>query len=158
MAQDELNFDDQGIAPQGWREWWLTIQALFWLIIIDWAVKRFGFGRTTRALARYLQKAERVTSPPRLPVVWRWAGVMLFANRRIKLHPVACLAESMMLWFLLRRRGAPAHLLVGVRTLTGFESHAWVTYQGRVLNDFEDAIAIYTPLDLPLLRPKRETS
>ena len=150
MAQDELYFGDRGIPPRGWRESWLAAQTLFWLTLIDWALRRFGFQRTARALARHSRLAERTSAPP-LPVVWRWAGVMVFANRRVKLHPTACLAESMTVWFLLRRRGADAQLQVGVRTLTGFESHAWVTYQGVTLNDFEDAVAIYTPLSLDFL-------
>jgi len=143
-------FDSQGMSPRTWGERWLVLPTLFWLTLIDWALRRFGFQRTARALARHSRLAERTSAPP-LPVVWRWAGVMVFANRRVKLHPAACLAESMTLWFLLRRRGADARLQVGVRTLTGFESHAWVTYQGVTLNDFEDAVAIYTPLPLDFL-------
>ncbi len=150
MAQDDFYFGGRGISPQEWRESWLAAQTLFWLILIDWALRRFGFRRTARALARHSLQAEWTSAPP-LPMVWRWAGVMVFANRRIKLHPAACLAESMTMWFLLRRRGADARLQIGVRTLTGFESHAWVTYQGVTLNDFEDAVAIYTSLPLDFL-------
>ena len=152
-TQDDRAFDSRGVPPQTWGERWLVLQTLLWLSAIDWAARRFGFRRTVRALASHSHDAAEDAQGPPLDQVWRWASVMIFANRRVKLHPVACLAESMTLWFLLRRRGAPVRLQVGVRTLTRFESHAWVMYQGVTLNDFEDAVAIYTPLDLASLQP-----
>lgn len=158
MLQDDLVFSHQGTSPQTWEERWLALQTLFWLSIIDWTVRHFGFRRTVLALARASRKADESTQAPPLAQVWRWASVMIFANRRVTLHPAACLTESMTLWFLLRRRGSPVRLQVGVRTLTQFESHAWITYQGVILNDFEDAVKVFTPLDLAFLWSERETA
>lgn len=49
-----------------------------------------------------------------------------------------CLARSLALWWLLRRRGIVAYLQLGVRTRQGhLDAHAWVTHEGRVLADSE---------------------
>jgi len=59
------------------------------------------------------------------------------------------MAESLTLWWLLARRGIKAEFRIGVRTLTGvFESHAWVEYDGHVLNEVEHAGKIFTVFDL----------
>ena len=50
-----------------------------------------------------------------------------------------CLSRSMMLWWLLRRRGVATELRIGVRKRDGlFEAHAWVELDGWVLNDAPD--------------------
>jgi hypothetical protein len=47
-----------------------------------------------------------------------------------------CLEQSMVLWFLLKRRQLPAELQIGGRrTSAGFEAHAWVELEGNVIND-----------------------
>lgn len=47
-----------------------------------------------------------------------------------------CLRKSLVLWFLLRRRGVISELRIGVRRENAtFQAHAWVEYQGIVLND-----------------------
>ena len=47
-----------------------------------------------------------------------------------------CLSRSLTLWWLLRRRGIPVHLCIGVRKPAGaLEAHAWVEHGDEVLND-----------------------
>jgi Transglutaminase-like superfamily len=47
-----------------------------------------------------------------------------------------CLERSLVLWWLLARRGVPAELRIGARNQAGsFEAHAWVESEGAVLND-----------------------
>jgi hypothetical protein len=46
-----------------------------------------------------------------------------------------CLEQSLVLCWLLRRRGIPADLLMGARKdANRFEAHAWVEFRGTVLN------------------------
>ncbi len=47
-----------------------------------------------------------------------------------------CLRKSLVLWYLLRFNGIDSNICLGVRKFEGiFEAHAWVEYQGFVLND-----------------------
>lgn len=52
-----------------------------------------------------------------------------------------CLQRSLVLWWLLRRRGIDSEVRIGVRRSRGKEGldfHAWVEHDGRVLNDASD--------------------
>ena len=50
-----------------------------------------------------------------------------------------CLKKSLVLWILLRDRGIMSEIRIGVeRESTTFAAHAWVEYQGMVLNDSDD--------------------
>ncbi len=55
-----------------------------------------------------------------------------------------CLEQSLALLVLLRRRGLPAQLRVGVRSLP-FAAHAWVELAGRPVNEPEDFVTQLTP-------------
>ena len=84
----------------------------------------------------------------------RIAEIVTLTNRDFSFYQAPCLAESLTLWGLLRCKGIPADLLLGVRTITGpFESHAWVEYEGIVLNDTEKVGKIYEPFDLNVMNP-----
>ena len=85
----------------------------------------------------------------------RIAAVVRKTNRWYAPFVGTCMAESLALWYLLRRRHIDAVFRLGVRTLTGrFESHAWVEYAGIVLNDAQNVAAIYEPFDLSGLHPE----
>ena len=50
-----------------------------------------------------------------------------------------CLKKSLVLWSLLRQQGIYSEVKIGVRRDEGkFEAHAWVEYEGKVLNDLRD--------------------
>jgi hypothetical protein len=50
-----------------------------------------------------------------------------------------CLKKSLVLWGLLRRQGIESELRIGVQKEAGnFAAHAWVEYDGFVLNDTQD--------------------
>jgi transglutaminase superfamily protein len=44
-----------------------------------------------------------------------------------------CLARSLVLTRLLARRGIPATLVIGARTVPDFLAHAWVEHEGRAV-------------------------
>ena len=57
-----------------------------------------------------------------------------------------CLSQSLALTRMLRRRGIAPELCVGVRsTKPHFDAHAWVEFEGRVLNDSQDVHTRFTP-------------
>ena len=48
----------------------------------------------------------------------------------------SCLAQSLTIWWLLRRQRISAELRIGVRKQQGrLEAHAWIEHRSRVLND-----------------------
>ena len=52
------------------------------------------------------------------------------------LYRMPCLEQSLVLFRILRRRGIPAELRIGVRKVSGgLNAHAWVEHDGRLLLD-----------------------
>ncbi|HMI53307.1 MAG TPA: lasso peptide biosynthesis B2 protein [Candidatus Saccharimonadales bacterium] len=75
------------------------------------------------------------------------------ATARRFFFSTSCLEQSLVIWFLLRRRGAPAVLRFGGRKEGGrFEAHAWVESEGVVLNDdgaVRQNFVPFSPLEEP---------
>ena len=62
-----------------------------------------------------------------------------------------CLEQSLVLWWLLRRRGISAELRIGARKeFERFEAHAWVEVDAAVLNDASAEHLHFTPFDGPI--------
>lgn len=62
-----------------------------------------------------------------------------------------CLEQSMVLWWLLRRRQIAAELRIGARKQEGqFEAHAWVEYAGAMVGDLGVDHLHYSPFDGPI--------
>jgi hypothetical protein len=85
----------------------------------------------------------------------RLARFVEIASRHGLWRPT-CLARSLVLCSLLRRRGLPAQLRIGVsKEKDGLRGHAWVELAGRVINDratIVDDYAVYR--DLGRLPPR----
>ena len=68
-----------------------------------------------------------------------------------RLHPVpsSCLPRTVVLWSLLQRRGIGADVRIGVRynTQGQFESHAWLEWNGEVLNDAANVASQFLPFN-----------
>jgi hypothetical protein len=56
-----------------------------------------------------------------------------------------CLVRSLALFSVLRNRDIAAQFVIGVRTQP-FAAHAWVQYDGTVLNDGVEQVSCYTPI------------
>ena len=77
---------------------------------------------------------------------------MVAVAARCGLYRANCLPQSLVLWWLLRRRGIIADFRIGARMTTGrFEAHAWVEWRGVVLNDGADVRQRFAAFDLPPL-------
>lgn len=124
-------------------EWWLAGESLILMPLLALALKLVSFRRLLAIL--------RALSPIRQPALSpaRVAEAKLIRLRRARqaagiVNGVAargpyranCLKRSLALWWLLRRRGIDSELRIGVRkSETGFEAHAWIEYDGQVIND-----------------------
>jgi hypothetical protein len=66
-------------------------------------------------------------------------------------HPLrsSCLPRTIVLWSLLRRRGIDTNIRIGVRgdTEAKFQAHAWLEWNGEVLNDAAEIGNQYLPLN-----------
>lgn len=72
------------------------------------------------------------------------------AGREYSLYPADCLVRSLVLAWLLRRRGIAAEFRLGARTLTGrFEAHAWVEHGGVPLGEDADVARIFDAFEYP---------
>lgn len=58
-----------------------------------------------------------------------------------------CLQQSLCLWWLLNRQGIKTQLRIGMQQEQNqIKGHAWVEYEGAVLNDEPDVPNRYTPI------------
>lgn len=98
----------------------------------------FGFRRTAQWVERSARKSPGTAAP--VPVVVEEGVIALSRVRRYTPWTGRCLARSLSLWWILRRRSVAASLHLGVRVVDGkVDAHAWVVHEGRVLAD-SDAV------------------
>jgi hypothetical protein len=69
-----------------------------------------------------------------------------------------CLEQSLVLWWLLRRRGIAADVRIGARKEGNcFEAHAWVEINGAVLNDTGEDHLHFVPFEGPITPMETQT-
>lgn len=113
---------------------------------------RRGIGAAT-ALAERLGGSSPLGAGSRYDVhrARRIAGGVHLAAR-VPPVDVVCLPRSLTLWCLLRRRGIPASLLIGVGDATGaFGAHAWVRVHDADVGEDPAQIAQYAAFADPVL-------
>lgn len=118
----------------------LLVRAALLVLVVSWGLRLLGFRRYWQILNRHA----RATSPANerrtdsAELVTGTSRMVEIASRNLIPRP-NCLARSMGLWSLLRRRGVPVDLQIGVRKVAdNLEAHSWVSLEGRILNDTGD--------------------
>lgn len=110
----------------------------FGLPAIAASVRLFGYVRTRRWLERQSRvTAPRSPTPGDLDAAENLARLAAIAGRR---GPVTatCLRQSLLVYWLLRRRGLAPEFKIGVRKQgTVVDAHAWVELDGRALAAME---------------------
>jgi hypothetical protein len=112
---------------------------LFWLGLHMLGLARFQawLNRRSKSLAGDMSLYE----------IHTLAELVGIAARRTPL-PATCLTRSLLLDWLLHRRGVPSRLRIGVRFTRGLlKAHAWVEFQGIPVNDKLDVASRFTPFD-----------
>jgi hypothetical protein len=112
----------------------LLVSALC-LPLIWVALRTMGLGRVQSRL-----QSARTTAAPRLALDEALAlGNLVNMAARHSWFPATCLSRSLLLQWLLRRRGVESRLRIGVRSPAGaLEAHAWVECEGVPINDDAD--------------------
>ena len=130
-----------------WPERRLLLQAML-LLPLFWAgLRALGLSRVHLWVARSAvpgNSSRPDLEPARIGALINVAGAHL---------PVSstCLTRSLLLTWLLGRRGVHGELRIGVRMIEGgIESHAWVEHEGRPVNDTPGVLERFAVFDHPL--------
>jgi hypothetical protein len=124
----------------------IFLRALILPLLVTTSLKTVGFRRTQAWLARKNDGAFAASAERTRAEVWRTADLVR-AARKWHIVRSTCLSYSLVLWRLLRRQGIDSDVRIGVRRgMSGeVEAHAWIEWNGEVLNDCADVAAHYVP-------------
>jgi hypothetical protein len=125
----------------------IFLRAALLFPVITVSLRLRGF----RATQRWLQS--RLGKPAAAPLSADAASAqihmvsrMVLAAARHSFFAATCLERSLVLWWLLARRGVATQLRIGVRKAgEKFEAHAWVERNGVAIAEPEAAHLHYTP-------------
>ena len=128
----------------------LFLECLVLLPLLALAIGLFGFAATQRCLSRFVGvRSISRANPDSATAV---AARMVSAAARYGPWRANCLQRSLLLWWLLRRRGIASDLRIGVRRADGiFQAHAWVDCGGKVLNDSHAVGERFAAFDHPII-------
>ncbi|HWW87528.1 MAG TPA: lasso peptide biosynthesis B2 protein [Vicinamibacterales bacterium] len=115
----------------------------FRILALKAALASVGFERTIGWIRRRVEDIPMDASTP-IEHVRRLEAVVAMAAA---LYPgrARCLEQSLVLYYVLRRRGVPVTYCQGVLPHP-FSAHAWIEYLGEVVNDVPDHAEQYTRL------------
>ncbi|MGA8023805.1 MAG: lasso peptide biosynthesis B2 protein [Candidatus Acidiferrales bacterium] len=132
----------------------IVLEAAGGLLATWLGLRLIGFRRWERVLAIFAPPANATAlAPPALEQesALSIARLQAAAARNVLFEP-NCLEQSLVLWWLLRRRGIAADLRIGARKDSDrFEAHAWVEFGSQVLNDAGAEHRHFVPFEQPIL-------
>ena len=109
----------------------------FLILLAKVAISVFSFGHTVRWIYRRIQRI-----PERASVDWEGVKATEHAiAMTAALYPgrARCLEQSLVLYYVLGRQGVRAEFKMGIQPFP-FVAHAWIEYQGQLLNDVEEHV------------------
>ncbi|HET6145786.1 MAG TPA: lasso peptide biosynthesis B2 protein [Candidatus Acidoferrales bacterium] len=132
----------------------LILRAALMLPVTQFGLRAFGFQRWKELIEKYSlsvsDSQQRLSAGAQREAALR----AMRAVRSAELHGLTkpnCLERSMTLWWMLRREGIKGELHIGARHQAGkFEAHAWVEFDGAVLNDAPEVQQHYARFDAPI--------
>lgn len=122
----------------------LRVAALLHLTSLS--LRLLGYERTRALHARLAGHGPVHTRDP-WPDIHCYGPLITDLGTRGRIRAL-CLARSLALQTILRRRGIATHLCFGVTAPRDFQAHAWLEIDGRPINDSENVAARYRPLDI----------
>ena len=114
----------------------MTIQVLFVFVLLDAGLRVMGFPRVFR-FVKWWGRYRPITAASLVDqrtMVSRTVGAVRRATRYYYRPQLDCLPRALTIFVLLRGRGVPATLSIGVKRYP-FGAHAWVDCLGGVLDD-----------------------
>lgn len=121
----------------------LLVETLGLTVFIGVAFRLAGVPRTQACLRWWSQRRSLHNMPEPEAWITRAIRAQRMVRRATGLGGM-CLARSLNLWALLRRRGVELELRVGYRTQKGnIEGHAWLEYAGAPVNESPAVVDTY---------------
>jgi transglutaminase superfamily protein len=157
-ARDFLRGGGLKAAMKTWRGFWrlstrsrgVALQAAAALVATCVGLRLVGLPRWKSVLVWLTpRKATPIgaLAPAQIETARGVARIQDAVSRHLIFH-ASCLEQSLVLWWLLGRRGIPAELRIGARKDAGlFEAHAWVELGTVVLNGSGEAHLHFAPFD-----------
>ncbi|MFB2835276.1 lasso peptide biosynthesis B2 protein [Floridanema evergladense] len=128
-----------------WSELMLLIQAFLLLPLVALGIKCFGFRSFYGKIANLNRRKYVVQAREGIKEARAIAKLVEIASR-YGIYKPNCLQKSLLLCWLLRQQGMESELRIGVRKKEELlEAHAWVEYQGCILNDRSDVNQLFAP-------------
>jgi hypothetical protein len=112
------------------------------LVAVDVLMKLGGFRAVHRLVTRWRVRTRREADP----ATARALAAAVDSAARLYLKRAWCLQRSVVAACLLRSRGIPAELVIGVRKMP-FLAHAWVELDGVVLNDRAEVQQVFAVME-----------
>ncbi len=126
-----------------WSERLVFLQALLLLPLADLALRVDRYQSIYEKLRKRTPLKGDLPQTPQLLAAQRYAQLVAAASRRNPFEST-CLRRSLVLWWLLRRKGIDSALCLGVRKRAdNLEAHAWVEVAGKVVNDSQEVVETY---------------
>ena len=124
------------------------VAAWLWLPVFWIGLRTLGLDRFQNRLQRKPIVARHSSPMPQNDVLGLAEAVNIAA--RHTLFHATCLTRSLLLCWLLRRRGIPSELRIGVNLSAGtLRAHAWVECAGYPVNDRADIADEFKPFAFP---------
>jgi len=121
-------------------EWKVLLLAILLLPTVAFVLKSIGFKKAQNFLSNHLPKKPKISihEDMQLKEARRVARMVSVAANHGPYH-ANCLKRSLLIWWLLGRRGIATDLKIGVnKEPEDFSAHAWVEYRGNILIDATD--------------------
>ncbi len=119
-------------------DWWVVWQAWVLLLAFDLSLRLLPFKQVQRLAAwRRKEPAPQSNTPP--DAIARLQHLVNIAARN-HLYTMGCLRQSLVLQWLLARRGIGVELRIGVAREAGdLAAHAWLEYAGQPIGEPQTA-------------------
>jgi hypothetical protein len=142
MTMKRLSRHLERFNALSWPERRTFLVALLWFPLFRIGLYVLGLNRIQAVLQRKPLGICQALSLDELKQV----GMQVNRAARYGLFADTCLTRSLLLGWLLRRKGIDTQLRIGVRLIDGtLDAHAWVEYAGIPINDRIDIGSVYSP-------------
>jgi len=135
-----MNNKLQKLKELSLQEWWLLLVAVIMLPVVALLLGLAGYNRTRNLLSKFIPEGAgyKFRQQPEADEAKIVARMVSVAVRSIPLR-INCLRQSMVLWWLLARRGLVSEIRFGIKKEPEdeFGAHAWVEFNGINLCDSE---------------------
>ena len=111
------------------------LQCGIWIFAIKAALRTRGFGWTMKWICRQVEAVPAVAFVN--PAAVRAAEHVVAMAAALYPGRARCLEQSLALYYLMRRQGVPVRYCQGAQPYP-FQAHAWIEYQGVVVNDIPE--------------------